>query len=468
MTEGAGRARIDFPARIVSAPYFGPRSWGKERTIALDQKPPRVVGLTGAILMNLNAVIGSGIFALPALLFAAAGTFSSLAILTFAVLYASLMAVVAKLTTVFRQSGGHQLFAEHAFGKAVGFQAGWLSVLANMAGASANFHVLVSYLAAIFPFFADPLMRLASIAVLIATFTAISMSGTARAVRLIGIGTVLKLSPLALLCVVGFATNGFPTEVELPRFSEFESIALLLAFAFSGADLAIAAAGEMKNPRRMMRRAIFTTLGGVAVFYALIQWAYIAIAPDPGEVDAPLAAAAQVVMGDWGALMISCAAIISVTVFQLNVFVAIPRIFYGMARRGLLPSPIAFVSPRFQTPVAAIGMYGGIIALLALSGSFEALAVLLVSVEQTLFAMSITALVVMWQRNDAGLRRAMDARWLFILPFASGVVLWLLSKVSWDAALSTALYVGVGFVLYVISRRSGVEHEGIDLPEARA
>ena len=93
-------------------------------TDAYDQKPPRVVGLLGPVLMNLNAVIGSGISALTALLFAAAGTFTPLAILVFACLYASLMAVVAKLTTVFRQSGGHQLFAEHAFGKAVGFQAG--------------------------------------------------------------------------------------------------------------------------------------------------------------------------------------------------------------------------------------------------------------------------------------------------------------------------------------------------------
>ena len=184
-----------------------------------DQKPPRVVGLAGAIVINLNAVVGSGIFALPALLFAAAGTFSPFAILLFACLYGSVMAVIAKLSTIFRQSGGAQLYAQHAFGPVVGFQAGWLAIVTNMIGASANFHVLTSYLAAIFPFFSDPIVRLTTIAALIVFFTATSVSGTARSVTAIKLGTVLKLSPLALLCFLGFAQNGVPTEVQLPVFS---------------------------------------------------------------------------------------------------------------------------------------------------------------------------------------------------------------------------------------------------------
>lgn len=207
--------------------------------------------------------------------------------------------------------------------------------MTNMIGASANFYVLVSYLAAIFPFFADPFVRLATIATLIVFFTAISISGTKRSVRAIELGTVLKLAPLLLLVVLGFAQNGVPTDVTLPVFSEVESIALLLAFAFSGADVAVAAAGETKEPRKTLMRAIFINLAGIAIFYALIMWAYIAIAPDPTNVDTPLAAAGEAVLGPMGSLMISVAAIFSTATFQLNVFVALPRIAYGMARRGL-------------------------------------------------------------------------------------------------------------------------------------
>ena len=138
-----------------------------------------------------------------------------------------------------------------------------------------------------------------------------------------------------------------------------------------------------------------------------------------------------------------------------------------MARRGLLPHVVAYVSPRFETPVVAIGAYGAIVALLALSGSFAILATLMVSVEQVLFSSSILALIVMWRRNDAGLRETMGTRWLLIIPVAIGMVLWLLSQVPWDAALSTLAFLLVGFVLYYLSKQGAVAQDGIELPEGR-
>nr|WP_298931281.1 APC family permease [uncultured Erythrobacter sp.] len=435
--------------------------------MAYDKKPPRVVGMGGAVLNSLNGVVGSGIFALPALLFAAAGTFSPIAILIFACLYASVLAIVAKLSTVFRQSGGGQLYAQHAFGPAAGFLVGWFSICVNMAGAAANFHVLVSYLAAIFPFFDDTIVRLTTIAALVATFTLISIAGTARAIGAIAVGTFLKLTPILLLIVIGFFQNGIPTKVSLPQFSEFESIALLLAFAFSGCDVAVYAAGEAKEPRKTMMRAMFANLIGVAIFYAFVQWAYIAVAPDPSMVDAPLAAMGEKLLGPSGAFMVSLAAIFSIATFQLNVFVLVPRIAYGMARRGLLPQIFAYVSERFQTPIAAIGGYGAVIAALALSGTFELLAVLVVSVEQLGFLAIIGALIKMWKRNDAGLRASMDARWAIIIPVAIGYIGWLMSQLSPVSVLYMIAMVASGLALYALSKRAAVKMDGIDLPEGR-
>ncbi|MEO0870907.1 MAG: APC family permease [Pseudomonadota bacterium] len=420
------------------------------------------------MLTSLNGVVGSGIFALPALLFAAAGTFSPIAILIFACLYGSVLAVIAKLSTVFRQSGGAQLYAEHAFGPAVGFQVGWFSLAVNMAGAAANFHVLVSYLAAIFPFFGDPVIRLMTIAVLILAFSAISISGAARSIGAIAIGTVLKLSPILLLIIVGLAQNGLPSEVELPQFSEFESIALLLAFAFSGCDVAVYAAGETKEPRKTMMRALMMNLAGVAVFYALVQQAYAVTAPDPSQVDIPLAAMEEKLLGPVGSLLVSLAAIFSIATFQINVFFLVPRLAYGMGRRGLLPHIFAYVSPRFQSPVVAIAAFAGFVGALALSGTFELLAVLVVSVEQLGFLAVIAALIVMWQRGDAGLRQSMGVRWLIIIPVALGYIAWLMSQLSPISVLYMAIMVGIGIALYFLSRGAAVRQEGIDLPETRS
>lgn len=425
------------------------------------------MGLGGAILTSLNGVVGSGIFALPALLFAAAGSFSPIAILLFAGLYGSVLLVVAKLSTIFRQSGGAQLYTEHAFGPAVGFQVGWFSLATNMAGAAANFHVLVSYLSAIFPFFDDPAIRMITMAVLVVLFMAISISGAARSIGAIAVGTVLKLAPIVLLVVIGFAQNGVPTEVSLPTFSSFESVALLLAFAFSGCDVAVYAAGEAKEPRKTMMRALMLNLGGVAIFYALVQLAYSATAPDPTAVDIPLAAMGEKLLGPTGSLMISLAAIFSIATFQINVFFLIPRLAYGMGRRGLLPHVFAYVSPRFKTPVVAIAAYGAVVGALTLSGTFEILAVLVVSVEQLGFLAVIAALVTMWRRGDAGLRETMDFRWAIIVPVATGYILWLMSQLEATSVLYMAVMVAIGVALYWLSKGSAVKQEGIDLPEGR-
>ena len=427
-----------------------------------------MVGLAGAILINLNGVVGAGIFALPALLYASAGSFSPLAILAFALLYACLIAVLAKLSTVFRQSGGPQLYAQHAFGPLAGFLVGWFNLAANMSGRAANFHVLVSYLAAIFPFFDNPFVRLATIVALIAAFMMISIVGTRRSIAVMWVGTVAKLAPILFLCLVGLYANGIPTRVSLPQFSQIEAVALLLAYAFSGAGIVTVAAGETKQPRSHITRSIFINLAGVAVFYAIVQLAYIAIAPDPSAIDSPLAAAGEKVFGAAGTLLISFAAIFSIGTNQLSSFVAMPRIAYGMARRGLLPNFFAYVSPRFETPAIAITAYSLIVAGLAISGSFAILAMLVVAVEQLIFIASVGALLKMWHRNDGGVADAMGPSWLVIMPIAIGMIVWLTSQVPLSSALSTLALVATGLVLYALSKGGAVKHEGVILPERRA
>ncbi|MEM6584705.1 MAG: APC family permease [Pseudomonadota bacterium] len=426
-----------------------------------------MVGLGGAVLNSLNGVVGSGIFALPALLFAAAGSFAPAAILVFAGLYGCVLAVVAKLSTRFRQSGGGQLYAEHAFGPAVGFQVGGFSLCVNISGCAAGYHVLVSYLAAIFLFFDDPAIRLVTIGSLIATFFAITASGTTRSINAIAAGTVLKLAPFVILITVGFAQNGFPTSVTLPTFGDFESIALLLAFAFSGCDVAVYAAGESKEPRKTMARALALNLVGVAMFYILVQLAYNATAPDPSQVDIPLAAMGDKLLGPAGSLMVSLAAVFSIATFQLNLSFLVPRLIFGMGRRGLLPHVFASVSPRFKTPIVAIAFYSVFVAGLSLTGTFELLAILTVSVEQLGFLTVIAALVAMWYRGDAGLREDMDARWAIIIPVAVAYIGWLMSQLEPVSLLYMAIMVGLGFALYFASKGSAVRQDGIDLPEGR-
>ncbi|GMN04260.1 APC family permease [Erythrobacter sp. MTPC3] len=426
--------------------------------------PPRVVGLPGAVLINLNGVVGAGIFALPALLYAGAGNFSPYLILIFALFYACLVAVPAKLSTLFRQSGGPQLYAQHAFGRFVGFQIGWFTLAGNMAGRAANFHVMVAYLAAIFPFFGGPVAMPVTIVSLIVLFAGISLIGMRRSVGALWVGTSIKLAPLLILCAAGLATNGVPTDVQLPQFSEIEALALLLAYAFSGAGTVTVAAGEVTQPRRVVFRSIYLNLAIVAAFYALIQLSYIAIAPGANTTHSPLAAAGEAVLGGGGALLISIAAIFSIGTNQLNSFIAMPRIAYGMGRRGLLPPIFKHLSPRFQTPSVAIIVYSLIVIALAVSGSFAILALLVVSVEQIIMLTMVAALIAVWRRNDGDIAATMDWRWAAIIAIATVMVIWMAMQVPFQSQVSTLALVGIGIVLYLASASASRSGEGVYLP----
>lgn len=305
--------------------------------------PPRAIGLAGAVLININAAIGAGIFALPALLYAGAGSFVPVAIIGFALAYACLASIVAKLSTMFEQSGGPQLYAEHVFGRFVGFQVGWFVVCANFAGRAANFHVLVAYLAALFPVFGGDVVRPVTVIALIALTTLVTVIGMRRTIGAMWVGTVLKLSPILLLTIYGLATTGVPAGVSLPEFSQVESIAILLAYAFSGVGLSAISAGETKAPTTTIYRSIFLSLSFVAVLYAMIQLAYAGTAIPQADSDIPLAAMGEALFGQAGITMISLAAIFSIATNQLAGFLVIPRVLFGMGRRGLLPPVFAHV-----------------------------------------------------------------------------------------------------------------------------
>ena len=411
--------------------------------------PAREIGLPGAVLINLNAVVGAGMFALPALLYAGAGGFAPLVIIGFAFFVALDLLVWAKLSTQFDHSGGPQLYAEHAFGPFAGFQTGWFILAQNIAARAANFHVLVSYLAAIFPFFDHPAIRLATIFALIALFTGLAAVGTRRSIEALWIGTALKLGPILLICLVGLTANGLPSGFVMPEFTGVEAIALLLAYAFSGGGVSTIVAGEVKEAKRTVYRSIFVNLSLIALLYAFVQLAYVAIDPQDVNADRPLASAAQAVFGQWGVIAISVAAIFSTGTNQLSYFVSMPRIFFAMSEQGLLPAFLSRVSGRFGTPANAIMLYGAIVILLALSGTFASLATFMVALESLAGLLVVLALPRMWQRGELVLG------WLWVPVVLAALAFngWLLIQVPANAALPTLAVLAVGSLLYAVARQ---------------
>lgn len=428
--------------------------WGDKR-LEHDEKPPRVVGPVGATLMSINGMIGAGIFAVPALLYSEVGNFAPWMFLIFGLLYACGILIVARLANMFRSSGGPQLWTQAAFGPFVGFQIGWWAVLGISAGRAATLYVLVSYMAVIFPVLAEPVPQAMALAFLLAAITIIVISGMRTSVGSLLVGTVMKLTPIIILCVAAYSAGGIATEFALPRFGQFESVALLVYFAFSGAENSAFSAGELKRPRSDLPLTMLGSLALIIIFYMAVQWAFIAAGAPQSEGDAtPLAAAAGAVMGDTGVLLISIAAIFSIATNALTFFIGGPRVAFGMADRGLLPATFAHVSPRFQTPDHAVFLFAAIVAVMLASGAFAFLATV-TSLASTVASLVVLAsFVVLMRRSDERHNGHLPYYWWPIMAISAGFSLFTMMQAPASAfgLLGVLLVLGTG--LYFVARRS--------------
>ncbi len=414
---------------------------------------PRTVGFWGAALFPVNGMIGAGIFALPAIMVAAVGSFAPWMMLFGALLVLPLVFVFSALAARFDSHGGPVLYATAAFGPFLGFQAGWSRYASGVVAVAANTQVAIAYLAVLVPVLEDPVIKASAVIGFIVLTTIVNLLGMRTSVGTLGMMTVVKLVPLVALIIFGLATRDPAVGFTLPRFSEFESVVLLTFYAYMAFENATFAAGEMRNPRRNLPLALLTTLGAVAVFYMLVIWAYLAIAPEVSGTGSALSAAAESLIGPTGAVVIALAAAVSICANTLSGGIVTPRLTFGMAEQGLLPGIFAHVSQRFQTPDVSILFYGGIAVLFSLWAGFATLAVASTLSRLVMYLLAALALPVL-QRRDT-----VPPPW-WHLPaalLAAASTLWVASHAKVEAYEVFGVLLMVGTGLYFAGRRRAVE-----------
>jgi amino acid transporter len=410
---------------------------------------PRSVGFWGAALFPVNGMIGAGIFALPAILVAAVGSFAPWMMLFGALLMLPLVFVFSALAARFDSHGGPVLYVTAAFGPFLGFQAGWSRYASGVVAVAANTQVAIAYLAVLVPALDDPAIKAAAVIGFILFTTIVNLVGMRTSVGTLGVMTFVKLAPLVALAAFGLATRDPAIGFHFPQFGDFESVVLLTFYAYMAFENATFAAGEVRDPKRNLPLALMTTLGAVTVLYMLVIWAYLAIAPTvEGDANA-LAAAAEAIAGPAGAIVIAVAAACSISANTLSGGIVTPRLTFGMAEQGLLPAAFAHVSRRFQTPDVSILFFGGIAILFSLWAGFATLAVASTLSRLVMYLLSALALPVL-QRRDA-----VPAPW-WHLPaalFAAASTLWVASHARIEAYEVFGAVIAVGTGFYFVSQR---------------
>jgi APA family basic amino acid/polyamine antiporter len=341
----------------------------------------RAIGVRALAASTINFIVGAGIFVLPAVAAQGLGAAAILSYIVCAVAMGLVILCFAAAGSRVSSSGGMYAYTEAAFGPFVGFTIGAVNWFAAGVVASASVaNALVGAVAEIAPVFGTPIGRVVLILGTYGVFTAVNVRGVQLGARLIEGITVAKLAPLLLLAGAGLffirpenlAWHGVPTAAALGQ------SALLVIFAFAGTEVAVTPGGELRNPARTLPRAILLALALATTLYLGLQVTAQGVLGDQLalETRAPLAAAAQQVVGSGGKLLLLFAGIVSMLGYLSTDALATPRMLYAFGRDEIGPSGLSAVHPRFRTPYVAIIVNQAISALLAVTGSFRSLLIL--------------------------------------------------------------------------------------------
>lgn len=345
----------------------------ENRGVGGSQTGLRTIGIGGAILIATNGMIASGIFSLPGKLDAAVGSFAPVLLLLAALGFVCIALSLADCARHFDRSGGPLLYVGTAFGRPAGFLTGWLSYVSRAAAQAANANVLALTAAALFPAAASPAARAGIIVALFAALIALNIAGVRKLLAGLAGMTLLKTAPLVFLAAAAFATFGAGPAPVIPPLVDAGSVALVALYAFTGFEVGSVAAGETRDPKRVLPIVLVGTVLAVGLLYILVQWAYSASAPANG--DAPLVELARRIGGPIAAFALGLTILVSVVGGITVSILGASRLTVGMAEQAMLPSRFAAFSPRFATPVLSILFFGLAAMALAVSGTFVFLAV---------------------------------------------------------------------------------------------
>lgn len=418
----------------------------------------RAVGFRGLTAGIINYTIGAGIFVVPALVAARVGAAAPVVYVICAVAMGLIVLCFADAGSRVSLSGGPYAYAAVAFGQYVGFMVAvglWMStILASAAVAN----IFIDSLANTVPSLQAPAVRAVILIVLYALLALINIRGVKIGSEMVQTVTGGKLVPILILIAFGIfairsANLAWPG---MPGAAETARTAVVMIFAFMGVESALAPSGEVKDPARTVPRAILTALAIVTVLYIALQIVVQGIlgVELATNTKAPLAAAAKVVLGRSGELLVLLGAAISTFGYVAGDMLAAPRLPYALGRDALLPRFLGRVHERYRTPHVAIVLHATLCTVLALTGTFATLSVLVVLLTLMVYFTCCLATIEL-QRRDVRTDGAVP----FKVPggpvipiLASAIILWLMSSSTRQEFLALAGMLAVSTVVFFVMR----------------
>jgi len=329
-------------------------------------KLKRTLGLTDGIALLVGITIGSGIFATPQIIAGYLDSFSSIIVLWVGVaafVYVGSL-IYAELGCRFPKTGGEYVYIEKAFGPFWGFLFGWAQLFIIRTSPAAGLSLITAnYIGYFFPM--DQTAKIIVASGVIILFGFINYIGVTRASFYNKLSSSIKITGLFLFAIIGLVLiNG-----DFSKLSETASATaplgptgnivaalMLVLFSFIGWDRVGYVAGEMKNPQKVIPQSMLVGILVIAALYFGANLLYHSVIGLEGMRSSTIVASETAVnlFGPLGAGLISLMVIISATGSINGTIMSASRVYYAMAKDGLMLKWLDHVHPKFQTPTHAI------------------------------------------------------------------------------------------------------------------
>ena len=364
------------------------------------------INLVQGLSIVVGMIIGSGIFLKPAIVLKDAGNpIMALAawILGGIITLASAL-TIAEIASNIPRAGGLYTYLEELYGERWGFLLGWVQTVISYPASVAAQAIAFSIYASYFIPMTDWQQRLLGIGVL-ALLLLLNILSTRCGAVIQVIATVGKLIPIASILVVGLI-NGVSDGalgVRSGLIGNTGTAILGTLWAYDGWISVTNMAGEMKNPKKNMPRAIIIGMILVIAVYALFNVVIFNtlsadVLADTEKVGIDVSVA---LFGEKGATFLTAGIMVSVFGALNGYLMTAARVPHAMAERRMLPasSVLGKINKRFDTPANSLILQAALAVIYICTGTFNTLTDLLVFVLWIFFTLGVFGIFILRRRK---------------------------------------------------------------------
>ena len=425
-----------------------------------NAKLKREIGLLGVYAIATGTTLSAGFFLLPGLAAEQAGAAIVLAYIVAAMPLVPAMFSIIELATAMPRAGGVYYFLDRSLGPWMGTLGGigtWLALVLKVSFALVGMGAYIALYV--------PELPMTPVAVAIAVGLGIlNLLGAQKS------GGFQMALVLGLLTILGIFIGGGVPNIEQARLTAiFEadvqtvlSTAGLVYISYVGVTTVASLSEEVKHPERNLPLGVIFSLITAVLVYALGTGVMVGVLPLAQLIGdlTPAASAAQAVFGDWGAIIISLAALLAFTSVANAGMLSASRFPLAMSRDHMMPRLFQRLNAR-GAPVQGVLVTMGVIVLILIFLDPTKIAKLASAFQLLMFALVCLAVIVMRESGlasyDSGYHSPLYP-WMQLFGMLASCTL--IVQMGWLPSLFSVALILIGTIWYFKFARDKVNRDG--------